>query len=117
MSELIELFEDLEAARWNLHSMEGEDLWRGDGQSQHTIDAKEKLDRIEREIEEFCRWQPIETAPKDGTAFVGYWVFAVTDGIPQWEAGCALWENDRFRFRDAKRGAPTHWIPPPAAQQ
>ena len=58
-------------------------------------------------------WQPIEAAPKDGTEFVGYWEFAITDGVPQWMAGRAWWDDGRFRFESLKHGPPTHWTPAP----
>jgi hypothetical protein len=60
-------------------------------------------------------WQPIETAPKDGTFILGYyadrpWLW----DIVQWDAGYlggAWWggghENDGPLF------PPTHWMPLP----
>ncbi len=58
-------------------------------------------------------WQPIETAPKDGTSVLGYWLGGKHD--------CAIhavkfhkgrwWEpNEDFRLSE-----PTHWMPLPDA--
>jgi len=61
------------------------------------------------------RWQPIETAPKDGTSFMAGWF----DGPSN--PGCnmrpvkrymgAWWESNE----DYKVRTPTHWMPLPAA--
>jgi len=53
-------------------------------------------------------WQPIETAPRDGT-----WVLIFCDGNAiqaQWDRDDAYWANGRFGlgFDDA-----THWMPLP----
>lgn len=74
-------------------------------------------------------WQPIETAPRDGTPVrVGFfrdWVFETSDGKPQnWHA--FGWYNEKDKFgssgswkvyrRDEKSlqnfsWPPTHWMP------
>lgn len=62
-----------------------------------------------------ARWQPIETAPKDGQAIL------VTDGMDcycvEWDEEFDWWTVDDnklgpFRLRGS---APTHWMPLPAA--
>ena len=60
-------------------------------------------------------WQPIETAPKDGTSFMAGWFDWPSD------PGCnmcpvkrhmgAWWESGE----DYKVRTPTHWMPLPAA--
>lgn len=66
-------------------------------------------------------WQPIETAPKDGTMYLA------TDGLHIQEENCpgdcyypGLWEwsASRLSWRGGARGdgfEPTHWMPPPPA--
>lgn len=63
----------------------------------------------------FWGWQPIETAPKDGTWIMVYWP---TMGIGQypfvvfWDEG---WQPARYSDRDYGEAFPTHWMPLPAA--
>ncbi len=78
-------------------------------------------------------WQPIETAPKDGTEVVGWFPYhstATLGGsvfvmrwnddryhkrpVPYWEASGWVWGR-----RDQREKQPTHWMPlpdPPAMQ-
>jgi hypothetical protein len=62
-------------------------------------------------------WQPIETAPKDGTRFVGITPTPsrrcpYTVSICHWEKGL---REPRFIFDDwAKLEVPTLWMPLPA---
>lgn len=62
-----------------------------------------------------CKWQSIETAPRDGQAIL------VTDG---WDCYCVEWDEefDWWTVDDNKLGpfrlrgsAPTHWMKLPAA--
>ena len=68
---------------------------------------------LDREIE--GGWQPIETAPKDGTWIMVYWP---TMGIGQypfvvfWDEG---WQPARYSDRDYGEAFPTHWMPLPPA--
>jgi hypothetical protein len=62
-------------------------------------------------------WQPIETAPKDGTpvlAFIGDGDGAAVLG---WSAGCREWQDYNG---SSPRYDPTHWMPlpppPPAGE-
>jgi len=70
-------------------------------------------------------WQPIETAPRDGTYFIGFWPhmsgsFADHQGQYRtrwtgWGGGC--WEGDALG-RPVEY--PTHWMPlppPPAIEE
>ena len=57
-------------------------------------------------------WQPIETAPKDGTSILGYWLGGQHD--------CAIHATKFIRGRwwatneDFPQREPTHWQPLPA---
>ena len=60
-------------------------------------------------------WQPIETAPKDGTAVL---VVLPDSDIPyaaRFDAECGNWRHcwDNYRLRNLD--APTHWMPLPPA--
>ncbi len=59
------------------------------------------------------RWQPIDTAPKDGTLFLA-WAPGVFD-LPAMFSLCA-WHPDAGFCIDELRVA-THWMPLPAAPQ
>lgn len=56
-------------------------------------------------------WQPLETAPKDGRAILGF--------IPGWFAICGTWFQDGQWWmaagQDGRMGCPppTHWMPLP----
>lgn len=53
------------------------------------------------------QWQPIDTAPKDGSAFLGY--FDEWQCVMIWDMG-----NKRFLTDDGRHFAyPTHWMPLP----
>lgn len=69
-----------------------------------------------RGIERAAEWQPIETAPKDGTEF-DVWVPDAFGGYRM----CGLSFNTRGKLRQHGRLTeadlprwPTHWMPPPA---
>jgi hypothetical protein len=62
-------------------------------------------------------WQPIETAPKDGTTYIGgrllCWVTLPgrDDMVPEYFVMDARWQDGRHRFRSATSGNPSHWMP------
>jgi hypothetical protein len=65
-------------------------------------------------------WMPIETAPKDGTAVLGYFpsrrgYVASQEFVPiHWSGwGGGVWENSTSGGRPVDK--PTHWMPLPAA--
>lgn len=64
-------------------------------------------------------WQPIETAPKDGSRILLYW--PKTTRIPikiiigNWRGD--YWSNDLLYFDEEKRNCPTHWMPLPEPPQ
>jgi hypothetical protein len=53
-------------------------------------------------------WQPIETAPRDGTPVIGYWWHS--DGG---SFGVVVWDGDNWRENSDTVDAPTHWMPLP----
>lgn len=67
-------------------------------------------------------WQPIETAPKDGT-LIDLWVDGTRLPDCRWYAECAEWEQEpHWAQKYAETGpdcgfpvsgAPTHWMPQP----
>lgn len=56
-------------------------------------------------------WQPIETAPADGTAFIGVRHYATVDDERQFVVALCAWDEGRFRFPNPRIGPPTHWMP------
>lgn len=72
-------------------------------------------------------WQPIETAPKDGTRVLAYWpdcygngsACAVESWFGPWGKGNAdqTWQSP-FEWADGHND-PTHWmpLPPPPARE
>lgn len=63
-------------------------------------------------------WQPIETAPKDGTAILAWekdWECPAVVSLEEYD-GTEYWEYRESLINDAMGEAfPTHWIPLPDA--
>ena len=51
-------------------------------------------------------WQPIETAPKDGTEMLAFWNRSNVYGI-------ASFDDGRWADETGEVSAPTHWMPLP----
>lgn len=62
---------------------------------------------------EYGTWQPIETAPRDGTEIVVY--APAREGLNSMASKCA-WHPDAGFCIDELRH-PTHWIPLPEGQK
>ena len=74
-------------------------------------------------------WQPIETAPKDFTPVLLWWIFPIgKPGIQlarwtcwthahssKWHAECPNGQDCRAAWLYNTAGFPTHWMPLPAA--
>lgn len=60
------------------------------------------------------KWQPIETAPKDGTNFLGFYPSTSCDEQDwdmrrTWRGAFNEWENEAFATTDENADGPTHW--------
>lgn len=55
-------------------------------------------------------WQPIETAPKDGTRLLLHYAPRRLTKVGKWDAGSCYWSADQWLHEKA----PTHWMPLPA---
>jgi hypothetical protein len=66
-------------------------------------------------------WQPIETAPKDGTRILAYGVLGLEShksiGTVKWNDTCSLWQCDPSEASEYHPEACdlTHWMPLPEA--
>jgi hypothetical protein len=68
-------------------------------------------------------WQPIETAPKDGTRILAYWpdIYANSSAV-QCETWWGPWGNSKSTWQTVWEWAdgpncPTHWMPLPEPPQ
>jgi hypothetical protein len=52
------------------------------------------------------QWQPIETAPKDGTEILAYWTYAKDHEVLHW--GTCSWKNHKDGAYVTK---PDYWLP------
>lgn len=62
-------------------------------------------------------WQPIETAPKDGTEFLGWRHGRIATARLVPRDDCEMWcfGGESFDFESFPALRPTHWMPPPEA--
>ena len=81
-------------------------------------EAADRIDALTAEVERLKGqdWQPIETAPKNGTCVL------VVSQHGSWFAGffVAYWAGDHWAYSVNRRCNPTHWRPlptPPASQE
>ncbi|MBO0125167.1 hypothetical protein [Agrobacterium sp. OT33] len=93
-----------------------------------TVAQSLRRSALSAQVQDVAGWQPIETAPKDGTP-VMLWTVWVGDEIspdPFSEVQIGYWDhgNDLPKSHDFSRrpewvvqriGEPTHWMPTPAA--
>jgi hypothetical protein len=132
----------LRKKRERCHDLSGV-TWTEDMDCQEAADRIEELERVLGLADDQCRewrhhckaaeaklaqaqtWQPIETAPKDGTEFFAYWPdhlgngseCVVTTWFGPWATGSSeLVFQTRYLWADEINN-PTHWTPhlaPPA---
>jgi hypothetical protein len=59
-------------------------------------------------------WQPIETAPKDGTQIIGF-RWPCEDNRKAWPHMCSIahWDGFNWRWMNGHYLPPTHWMPLP----
>lgn len=72
-------------------------------------------------VETTTGWRPINTAPKDGTLFIGYsrthgavetrWEHVDGGGHPENGPSVYWWTSPHVEFIDGPYDAPTHWMP------
>lgn len=95
------------------------------------IDTKDDLSALRAHDAKLLapyQWQPIETAPKDGTEVILWFPFKdiainghygeVSEG--DWETGNRTWMEwlvaDELWFQEDPSQAPTHWMPLPSTE-
>ena len=70
-------------------------------------------DQLRAELEK-VRWQPIETAPKDGT---NIWAYNGEQGVMHWidvdVVALFVWDDNLLSDADPEPVRPTHWMPLP----
>jgi hypothetical protein len=66
---------------------------------------------LEAAIAAALQWQPIETAPKDGTSILGWMGEMGGAEVIWWSSDNSGW--DRGDYAPGGRPAPTHWAPIP----
>ena len=92
-------------------SPQGQLSHAGSGMSGYLLDALDQANAQLRARE----WQPISTAPKDGTAILGYWSPAIENGRDGIDVTCFRagdWRDPEDS--DSSWRKPTHWMPLPA---
>jgi hypothetical protein len=123
-AEVARLREELEAARVSL--LAWRDRWddaesaRQDARSECEI-AQTRLNKAVAEVarltqEQSSGWQPIETAPKDGTWFLAHEPGESMKAM-RWDTDTRD-KNHAWRDHELLKYEPTHWMPlpdPPAA--
>lgn len=86
------------------------------GSHRMNLEAADRIEALEAQLAAF-QWQPIETAPRDGAAFLGYWPdnFGNDNGTPirTWRDS-GKWQNPfEAAYDDDDEYTPTHWMPLP----
>ena len=81
------------------------------------VDQSEEIANLRRRVDDLRKpleWLPIETAPKDGSYFIGG-VWGDMDSRPTWAAMCNYYEPfKRFEMQETN-DQPDFWLPLPKA--
>lgn len=92
-----------------------------DGECVLLDDAANEIDRLTALVEQ--QWQPIETAPKDGTEILARGEH-LSVSVVRYEEHHSCWaytmgcgSDDHAVFYAFMRVTPTHWMPLPPTQQ
>lgn len=78
------------------------------------LKAKDEIERLERELAA-RQWQPIETAPKDGTACLVFCPAQQNVCFERQDICLVSWFGERWGYfihGGTLRQTPTHWMPP-----
>jgi len=86
--------------------------------------AADRIEELEAELarlREAQAWQPIETAPKDGTLFVAVGfvkehAYATVGGFELWDIEEGIWgfhDHNASEWFEDEKDWPTHWMPLP----
>ena len=107
----------LQAQNHRLMTQLGEEIAESDELVKQRDDFTQQLAEQRAEIERLkCQWQPIETAPRDGTyILLGWFLEGGGGGHPEvafWHSTKQLWCSSRLLNAEGYY-SPTHWMPLP----
>jgi len=107
----------LQAQNHRLMTQLGEEIAESDELVKQRDDFTQQLAEQRAEIERLkCQWQPIETAPRDGTyILLGWFLEGGGGGHPEvafWHSTKQLWCSSRLLNAEGYY-SPTHWQPLP----
>lgn len=80
-----------------------------DMQTAETNSAVEVCDELRAEVERLKAWQPIKTAPKDGTEILAW--------HPQTRMGLTFWNSTKWYGYHLPEDQPTLWMSKPVAPE
>ena len=113
-----ELHAQLAAAQEELRAANSECyLFRKNGRISDANEIATLKDQLAKAEQRVAEWQPIETAPKDGTVFLGYKLGQFRECYKVPRDDCDMWcfggtSGADDLFPNIK---PTHWMPLPKA--
>lgn len=118
MEMMLEQGAQLAAAQEELQAANSEcDLFRNNGRISDANEIAELRDQLAKAEQRVAEWQPISTAPKDGTVFLGYKLGQFRECYKVPRDDCDMWcfggtSGADDLFPNIK---PTHWMPLPKA--
>ena len=116
-AEQVQAIQGLQAQNHRLMTQLGEEIAESDELVKQRDDFTQQLAEQRAEIERLkCQWQPIETAPRDGTyILLGWFLEGGGGGHPEvafWHSTKQLWCSSRLLNAEGYY-SPTHWQPLP----